>query len=158
MGLALSPAAWGAHGKPGLWEITIKNNAGNMAGMPDMSRLPPQARAQMQARGIQMNSAGMTSRYCMTAADVANDKPVLTHNASCQAKNMKTVGNTFSADLVCTGKVVGTGHVQITYASPEHYYGRETVAMTVHGTQMHTDMSMDGRWLSADCGKVKPRH
>lgn len=155
-GLLLSLAALAAHGKAGLWEVTTRNNMGGMPSMPDMSSLPPQVQAQLKARGVRMNGSEIATRFCMTADQVASDHPVLTHNAECKAQNVKFEGSTFNADIVCTGKLKGTGHVQITFSSPVHYLGSETMDMTEPGgTPMHTTMAMDARWLSPNCGNVK---
>ncbi|MDE2182079.1 MAG: DUF3617 domain-containing protein [Alphaproteobacteria bacterium] len=151
--LAVAPLAWAGHGKVGLWEITIHNNSGHMSGMPDMSKLPPEARAQMQSHHAgMMGPNGMTVRHCMTAAEVNNDKPDLAHNSQCKASNIKMSGQTFSADIVCSGKTMnGKGHVQIAYTSPEHYTGSETMSLIVDGQPMQHDMTMEGKWVSAVC-------
>jgi len=155
-GLLLSPAALAGHGKAGLWEVTTKNTIAGMAGMPDMASLPPQVQAQMRAHGVQMNGGGgITSRFCMTADQVANDRPVVDHPGECKPQNMKFTGQAFSTDIVCTGKMKGTGHVQFTFSSPEHYSGSETMDMTEPGGMpMRTTMTMDARWLSPNCGQV----
>jgi len=149
--LAASPAALAAHGKAGTWEVTTTMSGGGMGAMPDMSKLPPEVRARMQAHGVQMNGGGMTAKFCMTADQVANDKPPMTHHGNCEAQNMKVKGNTFSADVVCKGHMNGKGHVEVTYDTPEHYTGHQTITMTMDGQQMTHDMTMEGHWLSADC-------
>lgn len=152
--LAMAPLAWGAHGKVGLWEITITNNSGQMVGMPDMSKMPPAVRAQMQAHGVKAMGGGtMSVRHCMTADEVNNDRPPMTHRGECKATNIKISGQSFSADVVCSGKMNGKGHIQIAYTSPEHYTGSETMTMTIDGQPVQHDMTMEGKWVSAVCPK-----
>jgi len=150
VGIALPAVAWASHGKAGLWEITIRSNMGQMQGMPDLSKLPPEAQARIQA----MNSNGITVRHCMTAAEVASDKPDVTHNQDCKATNTIANGQTFSVDLVCTGKVNGTGHLRFSFDGTEHYAGIETMNMTINGHIVNHTTNVDAHWLSADCGKV----
>lgn len=47
----------------------------------------------------------------MATADTANDKPDASHNPYCKATAAKAVGQTFSVDLVRTGKINGTDRV-----------------------------------------------
>ena len=152
VGVLACPAAFAGHGKVGTWEVNTKMNMGGMPAMPNMANLPPEVQARMKARGVQMNgNGGITSRFCMTPEQVANDKPPMTHRGNCQAQNMKTSGNTFSADVVCTGQMQAKGHVEFTFSSPEHYSGHQTMTMTMDGRQMTNEMTMDARWLSPDC-------
>ena len=154
LAILITPSALAAHGKAGLWQSTVQMNSGAMAGMPDMSKMPPQVQAQMRARGTSMGGNTMITKYCMTAAQVASDKPAFRQASNCKSENVRTSGNTFSADVVCTGKMKGRGHVQIIYSSPEHYSGMQTTDMVMEGRTMHTTMNIDARWLSPNCGKV----
>jgi len=154
LAIALTPAALAAHGKAGLWEVAIQTGGG-MAAMPDMSKMPPQVQAQMRAHGVHMGGNTITTKYCMTAADVANDAPAFKHESNCKPENVKVMGNTYSADVVCTGKLTARGHIHITYSSPVHYSGTQTTMMMMDGRTMNTTTNMDARWVSPDCGSVK---
>lgn len=151
LAVAASPAALAAHGKVGTWEVTT--TFGGMPAMPNMANLPPEAQARMKAHGTMMHGHGMTSRFCMTAQEVNSDKPAMTHHGDCQAQNVKASGNTFSADVVCKGRMNGKGHIEITYSSPEHYSGRQTMTFEMNGQQMNHDMTMDAHWVSPTCEK-----
>lgn len=153
LGMALSApiVAWASHGKAGLWEINVRTNASPMQSMPNLSKVPPEMRARMQA----MVSNGNTIRHCMTAADVANDTPKMSQNSDCKATKVKAVGQTFSVDLVCTGRMNGTGHVQTTFDSPEHYTSTMTMNGTAGGHPVNNVTKIDARWVSPKCGKVQ---
>jgi len=151
LGVAVPLAAWAGHGKAGLWEIKIQTGMGQMQGMPDMSKMPPEVQARMNAM---MSGNGMTVRHCMTAAEVNADKPNMSHNAECKAINVRMSGQAYSADLVCQGKLNATGHVQFTFASPEHYFGSESMNGTADGHPVNNSTKIDARWVSVDRGKV----
>ena len=152
----VEPAALAGHGKVGTWEVSTKMSGGAMAGMPDMSKMPPEVLARMKARGMSMNAGGgMTSKFCMTAEQVNTDKPPMTHRGNCEAQNVKMKGNFFSADVVCKAPSNAKGHIEITYDSPEHYSGKQTTTMTMNGKTQTHEMLLDARWLSPDC-TVKP--
>lgn len=151
----LAPAALAGHGKVGTWQVTTRmggmDNA--MVKMPDMSKLPPAVQAKMKARGMQMNpGGGMTAKFCMTEDQVKADKPPMTRpDSPCKPQNIKVTGHTFSADIVCTGKMNGRGHTEMTFDSPEHYSGHQTMTMTMEGRTMTHEMFMDAKWLSPNC-------
>jgi len=152
LGMALSApiVAWASHGKAGLWEIRVQTAMGQMAGMPDMSKMPAAVRARLEA----MQKNGMTVRHCMTSADVANGRPNMSHSPGCKAINERTTGQTFSADLVCTGNMKGTGHVRTTFDSPDHYTSSVTMTGTANGHPVNNAMKIEAHWVSPKCGSV----
>ncbi len=150
LALVAAPALAG-HGKVGLWNVTITTN---MAGMPDMSKLPPEAQAMMKARGMTMNGNSMSVQHCMTQEEVNADHPSMRNEKECKVSNMKTSGNSFSADMVCNGQMQGTGHVEFVFDSPEHYTGKTSMNGTAGGHPVNSSTTMEGRWVSADCKGV----
>lgn len=151
LGLGLIPvAALASHGKAGLWEITTTMN------MPNMPQMSPQQMAQMQAMGMHMPMGHtMTVQRCMTAEDVAQDKPPPMHNRECTMINVKIDGHTFSGDTVCNGDFQGQGHFSVTYDGDSHYSGTTSMTGSANGHPISTSNSFDGKWVSADCGNVK---
>lgn len=140
--------------KPGLWSSTVTVNLGG--GMPS---IPPEQMAQMKAMGIQIPNmaAPMTSQYCLSPQEAAGNRPRMGKDmeSSCKTENVKTVGRTTSADLVCTGEMNGRGHMETTYASEERYSGRMTFKGTAGGRPMNMTNTFEGRFVSADCGSVR---
>ena len=155
--IAAAPvAAVASHGKAGLWRITT-----NVSGMPQMQMPPmtPEQMQQMQAMGVrmpQMGPHGMTTQYCMTEAEVNSDGPPPSAQKNCKISNMKVTGHTMTADMICTGEMHGTGHMTVTYDSPEHYSGKMMFAGTAGGDTTNVTDTMEGTWVSSDCGAVKP--
>ena len=125
LALPLMPAAaWAGHGKVGLWETTTTVT---------MKDAAPQTR---------------TGTFCMTAEQVAQEpSPPNEPNSPCSYSNVSRVGNTVTADMVCTAPVAGTGHYSANYDSPTHY--TSTVSMAMSGMTMTN--TVDGRWVKADC-------
>ncbi len=151
--LALPVAALAAHGKAGLWQITVTMQ---MPGR-NVPELSASDRAQMKAMGIDSPNAHTISvQHCMTAADVNSDAlhSMQQPGAECTMSNRKTSGQTFSADVVCTGEVIGNGHVMVSYDAPEHYSGKMTFTGTNQGQPANVIELYDGKWISADCGNV----
>jgi len=151
LALVLTPSALAAHGKVGQWQATVQ--MGGMPAMPNMSNLPPQVQAQMRAHGVSMNAAGVTTKFCMTAADVAGDKPVFKQDAGCRTENVKVRGSSMSADVICTGTMNARGHIEFTWTSNEHYTAVQSMDMVQEGHPMHTSTSIDARWIAPVCIK-----
>lgn len=127
-----STAALADHGKVGLWQVTTTMK---MPGMPSASQT-------------------YTSQHCMTADEVKMNKMPTGSNADCKMVNEKTDGHSFSGDMVCTGRATGNGHIQVNYDTDTHYAGQMTMTSTADGQTMHMANTFEGKWLSADCGKI----
>jgi Protein of unknown function (DUF3617) len=150
--LVLAPnAAFAGHGKAGLWTVTSTT---------DMAMaMPPEVAAQMKQAGMTMpKPAPITSRMCMSQSDVDSDKPPqMDPNASgCDTKLIKASASAIEAQMTCSGKMKGTGHMQIAYSAPEHYSGSYSFKGTVEGNPTSMSTSFKGDWVKADCGAVKP--
>lgn len=150
--LPLTASAW-SHGKPGLWEVTSNMKFG--AGGP---QIPPDQLEKMKAMGIKIPGAEpITNQICVTPEQAAMEKPQQpSGERNCEMQNFKKDGSSWSGDMVCKGGMQGSGHFQATYSNDEAYNG----SMQFKGTSRHgpTEMNNEfsGKWLSADCGAVKP--
>jgi hypothetical protein len=151
--LAAPIAALAAHGKAGLWQMTVTIDS-SAAHMPDMSSLPPEAQARMKAMGIGMNGNSITMQHCMAATDFSTGKiPLSTgRNKNCTNSNVSFSGNRMTADVTCTGSFVGTGHFEADWDSDEHYTADISITGTRNGQPMTNHEKIEGRFLSAQCG------
>ena len=153
--LLLTPAvALAAHGKAGLWNISTTMS---MA----MPQMPPEALAMMKERGIKvpgMGGAPIVSQICMTQADVDADAPPPTRNSemNCQTHVISKTANSMSSDMVCSGRMQGTGHMEVSYANPEHYSGSYSFKGSMEGSTSQMTSTFKGDWVKADCGAIKP--
>jgi hypothetical protein len=150
--LVLPGAAFAAHGKAGLWNISTTMS---MA----MPQMPPEALAQMKAMGMSMPSGRtFTSQICMTEADVNADKPpsMGNDNMNCKWTNMHVTGSGMTGDLICSGQMTGKGSMQVSYTGNTHYSGQYSFTGSVEGHQQNMKSSFTGDWVKADCGAVKP--
>ncbi|HEY2445310.1 MAG TPA: DUF3617 domain-containing protein [Rhizomicrobium sp.] len=149
--IALPADVLASHGKAGLWETTTTNESA-----PEMS-LPPEALAAMKAHGVKIpDHRSFTSQYCMTAEEVASDQPPPMRGHECKLSSSTIVGQTFSADMVCSGAVQGTSHFSVTYDSPEHFAGESEFTGHEGNQPFNAKNKFEGRWISADCGDVEP--
>lgn len=142
--------------KPGLWEMTMKSDA-----MKAMPKIPPEQMEQMRRMGMnvpQFQDGGMVSKVCVTPEMASREAPGMDQmETGCQPKNMKRSGNSYSADIVCTGAAMkGSGKVSGTFTGKERFTSTYNFKGTVHGQPVSHRQETSGRWLGADCGAVKP--
>jgi hypothetical protein len=154
--------------KPGLWEMThnVKSASGELErgralAQQQMANMPPEQRRMMEEamakQGVQMGTGPgpMTMKTCLTKEMVErNEMPV--QHGNCATTKQQRSGNTLKVVYTCT-KPPSTTEGEYTFQSSEAF----TVKMTVHttvGAGGRDTMTVDGsgKWLSADCGKLKP--
>jgi hypothetical protein len=147
-------AAFAGHGKAGLWNFTTSMT---MANMPQM---PPEAMAMMKQRGIKMPGMGepITSQVCMTQDEVNADMPprMSREGENCENHVLAKTASSISVDMVCNGRMKGTGHLQVSYSGAEHYEGTYNFKGTAEGHPADMTSNFKGDWVKADCGAVKP--
>ena len=155
--------------KPGLWEITHKMQTGSgqmedsMAQMQQqMASMPPEQRKMMEEmmarqgvrKGSQGPGQGMSMQVCMTKEMVEkNELPA--QQGDCTTTQQSRQGNTMKMAFSCTNPP-STGESQVTLKGPEAYSMKMVVNTKVDGKPERMNMEGSGKWLSSDCGKVKP--
>ena len=155
--------------KPGLWEVTNKMQGGSgqmqnaMSEMQkQMASMPPEQRKmieqQMAKSGVKMGSGGpaggMSVQICMTREMVEkNELP--SQQGDCKTTSQGRSGNTMKMAFACTNPP-SSGDGQVTFNGPESYTSRMNVSTQVDGKPEKVSMEGTGKWLAADCGKVKP--
>lgn len=156
--------------KPGLWERAVTSEITGMPAMPPMApvsdetlaKLPPAQRAQVEAamkgRGSMGTPQTITTKYCVTRESLS--KPMYNDSGkTCTNKLVNSTANTQQVHVECTPtgmKMVGD--VTIQRVDAEHTKGT-MVAKTSggdSGRSIDTKMTINSKWLSSDCGDVKP--
>jgi hypothetical protein len=153
--------------KPGLWEMQhkVKGDARMEQQMAEMrkqlSAMPPEQRQQMEAmmasRGMQMSPAdggGAAMRICITK-EMAERNDIPTNRGECTTGPQQRSGNILKMSFTCTNPP-SSGDTQVTFNGSESYTTATNVTSTVGGKPETMRMEGSGKWLSADCGGVKP--
>lgn len=146
------------HGKAGLWQYSVTME-GAGSGMPDFSKLPPEVQARMKAMGVGASGNTITVQHCMTAQQTAPIIPSTSARSShaCTQSNVSYAGNTFTADMTCTGKTTSIGHVHVVWDSNEHYIGEVSMSGTTsNGMQFSHSQKFEAHWISATCPPGQP--
>ncbi|MFN3304263.1 MAG: DUF3617 domain-containing protein [Roseateles sp.] len=154
--------------RPGLWEHSsqMSTSSGELEAamrqaQATLASMPAEQRKmmeQMMARqGMAMDLARQTVQVCMTAEDVARDQPPLAREGCAQTATRS--GNTWTIQFQCkggNGVPPSSGHGTMTLQSASAYSGDFTLRTSLQGKSEQLRMRTQGRWLSADCGSVKP--
>lgn len=155
--------------RPGLWEhsVTMKSQSGQMEAamaqaQKSLAELPPAQRRQMEEmlaqQGVGLGGKPTTVKVCVTPeqADLDRLPPV---QDGCTHKVQRTSPTTFSMAFSCPaaqGQPASSGSGTMTMGSPTAYTGRYKLQTQTDGKPEQVDMEQAGRWLSADCGAIKP--
>ena len=120
-----------------------------------VKRYALQASRALMQRGVKMvpgTGGGMTVQACITR-EMAEHNDVPLQNG-CTSTQQKKSGNRMQFTFRCTNPPSsGEGEVSFT---PDAYTSHTTVKTSVQGEMQTMTMDATGKWLSADCGSVKP--
>ncbi len=148
--------------EPGLWERTVTRQieGAPVAPAADRSKLTPEQRARVeQMMSARAATAPTTSvvRYCVTpeaarqwdafAREDADD-------AKCERAVQEDSARSLRASLACGTRQKAT--IAFTAVDPGRVRGTITWVRQDEGGTRTTTIDVDSRWLSSDCGAVKP--
>lgn len=152
--------------RPGLWEqsFTMKSQSGQMEqAMRDMQKqlatMPPEQRKKMEEmmgqHGMHMGASGRSMKMCITKEQSERDE-LPPQQGNCTQQIVQRTASTIKLKFSCTGNPPSSGEGEVTFSSPTAYTARSVVTTTVDGKPERMAMEQNGKWLSADCGNVKP--
>lgn len=155
--------------KPGLWEINNKMGGDQGAKMAaaqaemqkQLAAMPPEQRKQMEKMmadkgvGMAQGSGGGTAvRICMSKEMAARNEPP-PQQGDCKQETMQRSGNTTKFKFSCS-KPPTTGEGEYTLHNPESYTMKMKTVTQAKGKPETMTMDAQGKWLSNDCGSLKP--
>jgi hypothetical protein len=168
IGCALALPAVAQNMKPGLWELSnkVSSSDGQMqSAMAEMQKqlagMSPEQRQAMQQmmerNGMQMNvgaGGALTSRMCMTK-EMIQRKEFPVQEGECKQKMTPMGANKLKVAFSCT-KPPASGEGEMSFDSDTSYRAKMHIKGTDGGQQQVVDMDVTGKWLGADCGKLRP--
>jgi len=147
--------------RPGLWEITTTS---------DLLLLAPHIPAdQMQnvkdlakEYGVdmpQIENGAAISKACITQ-EMADKKTLpnfYQDQTGCASKSATRNGNSYKVDFTCDGAdLKGNGTAEGKLTSPEAFSGQTKFNGLAQGNPVNEKADINGKWLNASCGAVKP--
>lgn len=153
--------------RPGLWQVETRMPSDpefekNMAEMREqLASMSPQERKQMEAMmgksGVQFaagGKGGTAARFCMSR-EQAERKEITGAQGDCTVTKVSRSGSTVSSSFTCSNPK-SSGESVVRFASAEAYSSRVTMVSEAGGRKDKTVIESDARWLSSDCGSIKP--
>jgi len=156
-----------SHLRPGLWEETVTSKTDNPqanAAMEQMKQrmaaMTPEQRAMMEKMmgGHAMAAGGAPAaiRVCITK-EQAERNFAPDANTHCTRSNFSTSGNTTSFDMSCVmPQTTMTGHGTFTNHGDSAFTVTSSADTVSAKSKMHVDSEITGKFVSSDCGDVKP--
>jgi hypothetical protein len=149
------------HIKPGLWENTVTMKSDNPAieqMKARMAAMTPEQRAQMEKLmpGMAAGGAPNSIRVCITKEQAAR---ALTpdNDGRCTRTNVVSTGDTTRFDFSCKSAHSDvSGHGSFTRISDNAYTASSTADMVTKSTTTHMQTDIASKFISSDCGDVKP--
>lgn len=171
--LLAAAALWGADGitpldvKLGLWETRTSTHLGGvtMPAMPvipaeTLAKMPPAQREQVEAAMKARGAGGpmsTTTKYCITPEQLNNPMAFSRGDRSCKSKMVSSSSTRQQVHVDCDHEGRKTaGDLTIERIDPRHIKGNMAMKGDMNGHPVDMTMSFDSRWLSSDCGNVKP--
>jgi hypothetical protein len=146
--------------KTGLWETTTTVNTTGTPPIPPeaLANMTPQQQAMMQERMKSMaaqNAVPRTRRECLTQQDIDDAFKKADQNPNCTRTTIASSPKLYEATLSCEReRFKGSGKLHIEAPSSDRVVGNTDMTMG----EMHMKANFDGKWISSDCGDVKPRN
>jgi hypothetical protein len=160
-GLFIAPAYAAEKMKPGLWEMRIKSDS--MKDAPKRPQMTPQQIEQMKKMGISMptmENGEMIQKVCYTKEMVEKDFSAMGQqhkDQQCKSENVKHTGSDFSMDLICDGDTLkGKGTMKGSFKGGDNIQSTYDFKGTSRGKPVTHHVETKGKFLSTDCGDVKP--
>ena len=150
-------AAFGAHAQSKIQATPAQKQASYDA----LRKMTPEQRKMMQdmmgKQGVGMGAGGpgaMSIKICMTQEMIErNELPA--QQGDCKNTVSPRTGNTMKFAFRCT-KPVSNGEGEVTFISPQAYTSKMTMSNTTAGKTERMTMDSQGKWLSTECGAIRP--
>ena len=148
--------------KTGLWEIT---STGTTTGAPPippeaLAQMTPEQRAKMEAAmqaAIARNNQPHVSKSCITQKQLEKAPNFAEqHNKSCKQTVVSRTTSLIETRVECSGPQKMTGTFRFQAQSREAIHGDVSMVMSDGNKTMTSKHTIQGKWLGADCGNVKP--
>ena len=151
--------------KSGLWEARMSSLDANGREIPRpelaaMDRLPPEARARMadamKARGLSMPDANGATKVCLTKEMFESGRwQQMAAESGCTTNYSTTSGATWKWHSSCAA-LKSESDGEAVFNGSESYRTKVTTTATVMGKTRTSTRIVQGKWLGADCGDIKP--
>jgi len=146
--------------KTGLWEMTMKMDLSGMqmpAISPDvLAKMSPEQRARMEA--MKGGVSEHVTKSCVTEKELERGfDPQQNKETNCKIVSSNATSSSLEVHMSCdSAQVKGTSVMKMNAVDREHVQADVKSDMVANGRPVKVNVQMTGKWLSSDCGAVKP--
>ncbi len=147
--------------RPGLWEVTTTSDLLLLAPHipPDQMQNVKDLAKEYGFDMPQIEYGAIISKACITQ-EMA-DKKILPNfyqdQTGCASKSAIRNGNSYKVDFTCdSADLKGNGTAEGILTSPEAFSGKTKFKGLAQGNPVNEKADINGKWMNADCGAVKP--
>lgn len=150
--------------KAGLWEVKQTREM-NGQKMPDMGEhlknMPPEARKrmeeQMRQRGVEMGGGSTTAKLCLSEESLSRDDWTSAGaEHGCKTEILSRSATAWKWRSTCGGQPPTVAEGETRFQGDTGYTTVIDATSNRQGQPHRMHMEMQGKWLGADCGKLKP--
>jgi uncharacterized protein DUF3617 len=151
--------------KPGLWETRMSKLDANGQEVPSpelaaLAKMPPEMRAKMadamRARGVQLPDENGTMKACLSRETLdAGTWQQLASESGCTTTFSVKSSSTWKWHSSCAALNTESDGDTV-FSGSESYRTKVTTTTTVGAKTNSSTRIVQGKWLSATCGDVKP--
>ncbi len=109
---------------------------------------------EMAVQNVQFSKDGTVVKACVTQAQI--DSGDLPQSENCEQKITQVSAGVLKSTFVCKGEHPVQGEGQIVFQSDKAYTGTTKVTTEFNHKVQTIEGTQSGKWLSSDCGDVKP--
>jgi hypothetical protein len=109
----------------------------------------------MGLQNVQISKDGTVVKSCITQADIDRGEMPKTQE-NCEQNTKQVSATVIKTSFTCSGPHPTHGEGEITFQSNKAYTGTMSVTTEMNKKSQTITGSQSGKWLSSDCGNVKP--
>lgn len=110
----------------------------------------------IQSQGLHISKDGTVVKVCVTQEQIsAGEMPTPADN--CEQKITQTSPKVLKMTYICKGDNPFKGESEIVFQNSTSYTGKGKFTTTVANKSETYYADQTGKWLSSDCGNIKPR-
>lgn len=111
---------------------------------------------EMAAQGVQITKEGTTVKACITQEEIdKGEMPKSDDN--CEQKVTQVSPTVLKLSYVCKGDNPTRGDGEIVFQNDKSYTGKVSFTSVVEDKPQTYRANQSGKWLSSDCGNIKPQ-
>lgn len=145
----------------GLWEVTTHPQMSGTLNIPDeqLQKMTPEQRARVEAalKSVTENvNQEHVIRQCLTPGERSKGFDLGNEGSSCKTTVRRNTSSELEVRRECSAdNEVRTTTEHFRMSGRRHMSGTVDAAMSQNGKPVTMHMTIEGKWLAADCGGVK---